>query len=169
MAISVTAADQTADQRSAVQLAALQTSERRWAYALLRLILGVDLFGHGFARIYHGVPAFAAGLTAQMSSALLPAPMVHAFALAIPWIELTLGIFLILAIFTRVTLTAAMLFMIILMVGVTIRQDWTTAGLQLVYGFVIFSLLFLREPYATSWPRLLSMDDPPLIRSDRLP
>lgn len=141
--------------RAAQQLAALQTSERRWAYALLRLILGVNLLGHGITRIYHGVPAFAAGLTAQVSSPLLPAPMVHVFALAIPWIELTLGVLLTLAIFTRAALTAAMVFMIVLMIGVTIRQDWPTAGLQLVYGFVIFTLLFLRLPYSTTWSDLL--------------
>ncbi len=142
-------------ERAAQQLLALQTAERRWAYALLRLILGVNLLGHGVIRIYHGVPAFAAGLTAQVSSPLLPAPMVHVFALSIPWIELTLGVLLTLAIFTRAALTAAMIFMILLMIGVTIRQDWPTAGLQLVYGFVIFSLLFLRLPYSTTWSDLL--------------
>ncbi len=169
MAISVAAPSQTAEQRSATQLLALQMSERRWAYALLRLILGVNLFGHGFIRIYNGVPAFASGMVTQMSSALLPAALVHAFGMAVPWIEITLGTLLILAILTRLTLTAAMLFMIVLMIGVTIKQDWTTAGLQLVYGFVIFALLFLRDPYATSWPVLLGSDDLPSAGPDRLP
>ncbi len=165
MATSIAARRETltSEQRAADQLAALRTSERRWAYALLRLILGVNLFGHGFIRIYNGVPSFARALTAQMYSPLLPAPLVHTFALAIPWIELTLGTLLILAILTRATLTAAMLFMIILMVGVTIRQDWPTAGIQLVYGFVIFTLLFLRDAYATSWPRLLGLSDLPPV------
>lgn len=144
-------------QSSSAQLDALKTSERRWAYALLRLLLGVNFFGHGFIRIYHGVPNFAVGITAQMSSALLPSPFVHAFAMTIPWIELTLGTLLILGLFLRATLTVAMLFMTALMVGVTIHQDWPTAGIQLVYGFVIFSLLFLREPYAISWSRLLGI------------
>ncbi len=146
---------------TSVQLDALRTSERRWAYALLRLFLGVDLLGRGLVRIYHGVPAFAAAVTTHISSALLPAPLVHTFALAIPWIQLTLGALLILAVFTRATLTAAMLFVIVLMVGVTIRQDWTAAGLQLVYGFVIFSLLFLRIPYASGWSDLLGLRPPP--------
>ena len=151
----------SADERSAKQLIALREAERQWAYALLRLILGVNLLGHGVTRIYHGVPAFAAGLTAQMSSPLLPAPMVHAFALVIPVIELILGILLTLALFTRATLTAAMIFMIILMIGVTVRQDWPTAGLQLVYGFVIFALLFLRDPYSTTWSDLLELGKHP--------
>ena len=46
-------------------------------------------------------------------------------------------------------------FMIALMAGVTLRQDWPTAGLQLVYGFVIFALLFLRQDYDAGWPALL--------------
>ncbi len=160
MPIAIAASSKTSEQHSAAQLVALQYSERRWAYALLRLILGVNLFGHGFIRFYNGIPAFADKLTAQMHSALLPAPVVHAFGLSIPWIELTLGTLLILAILTRLTLTVSMIFMILLMVGVTIRQDWPTVGLQLVYGFVIFSLLFLRIPYATSWPALLGISDP---------
>ncbi len=154
----------SADERSVAQLAELRESERRWAYALLRLILGVNLLGHGVTRIYHGVPAFAAAMTAQMSSPLLPAPMVHAFALAIPWIEFTLGVLLVLALFTRATLTVAMLFMIVLMIGVTIRQDWPTAGFQLVYGFVIFALLFLRDPYSTTWSDLLDLGAHPGVR-----
>ena len=141
------------------QLDALKTAERRWAYALLRLLLGVNFLGHGVIRIYHGVPNFAVGVTEKMSSALLPSPFVHAFAMTIPWIELALGVLLVLGLFLRATLTAAMAFMIALMVGVTIHQDWPTAGLQLVYGFVIFSLMFLRDPYAISWSRLLGMGD----------
>ncbi len=83
--------------------------------------------------------------------------MSHPFALTIPWIELTLGTLLILGLLTRTALTLSMLFMIALMAGVTLRQDWPTAGLQLIYGFVIFVLLFLRRPYQTSWPRLFGI------------
>ncbi len=157
----------SAEERSRLQLEALQTSERQWAYALLRLLLGVNLFGHGATRIYHGVNNFANGMVAHMSSIVLPAPFVHSFALTVPWIELTLGTCLILAIFTRAILTAAMFFMIALTVGVTIKQDWPTAGLQLVYGFVIFALLFLRRPYATSWPEILGIDGLPTGHPDR--
>ncbi len=165
MVISTAAPSQSAEQRSATQLVALQMAERRWAYALLRLLLGVNFFGHGFIRIYNGVPAFANGMVAHMSSPLLPAPLVHAFALAVPWIEIILGTLLILAVLTRASLTAAMIFMILLTIGVTIKQDWPTAGLQLVYGFVIFSLLFLRESYATSWPALIGAGKLPPLNS----
>lgn len=146
------------DQRATQQLHALQTAERRWSYALLRLLLGVDLFGHGFIRILHGTAAFAAGIVAQMANTPLPPALVHPFALAIPWIELVLGTLLILGLFTRTALTLSMLFMIALMVGITLRQDWPTAGLQLIYGLVLFVLLFLRRPYQTSWPRLFGID-----------
>ena len=142
-------------ERSALQLEALRNSERRWAYALLRLILGVNLLGHGLIRILHGTSDFANGMVVQMSSTPLPAPFVHGFSLAIPWIEFILGTLLVLGLFTRLTLTFAMGFMIALMAGVTLRQDWPTAGLQLVYGFVIFALLFLRPDYDAGWPALL--------------
>lgn len=139
----------------AQQLVALQTAERRWAYVLLRLVLGVNFFGHGFIRIYHGSAAFAEWMVAHMSLTPFPAGFLRAFGYTVPWIELLFGILLILGLFTRATLRAAMLFLAVLMVGVTMRQDWTTAGVQLVYALVILVLLFLREPYDAGWTELL--------------
>ncbi len=146
---------------AAAKLASLQLSERQWAYALLRLILGVDLFCHGLIRVLHGTSAFAEGMVTQMSFVPLPAPFVHVLGLAIPWIELSLGALIILGIFSRIILTASMFFMIALMIGVTLKQDWPTAGLQLMYGFVIFALLFLREGYGASWLVLLGLRSAP--------
>jgi hypothetical protein len=45
--------------------------------------------------------------------------------------------------------------MLVLMFGVTLKQDWATAGSQLLYGLVLAALLFLRESFDLSWPALL--------------
>jgi thiosulfate dehydrogenase [quinone] large subunit len=45
--------------------------------------------------------------------------------------------------------------MLVLMFGVTLKQDWATAGNQLIYGIVLAALLFARERYDTTWPALL--------------
>ena len=158
---AVSPANLSETERSALQLDAIRRSERRWAYALLRTLLGINLLGHGVIRILHGVPAFASGVSAQMNATPLPPGLVNAFAVSIPWIELTLGILIILGLLTRVTLTVAMLFMMALTVGVTLRQDWPTAGLQLIYGFVIFTLLFHRPGYDVSWLPLLGLRPKP--------
>lgn len=44
-----------------------------------------------------------------------------------------------------------MLFMTALMFGITLKQDWPAAGLQLGYGFVIFALMYLREANDRTW------------------
>ena len=129
--------------------------DRSWAYCLLRLLAGVNLFGHGAIRLLHGDRAFAEGMVKQMAETPLPAPLVSGFGHAVPFIELALGLTLIFGAFTRVALGAAMLFLCVLMFGVTLRQDWATAGSQLVYGLVFAALLAYRSTCDRGWITLL--------------
>jgi thiosulfate dehydrogenase [quinone] large subunit len=130
--------------------------EQRQAYLLLRVLTGLDFFGHGFARVFTGthLGGFAQGMVKSMSAAPLPAGLVLATGYTVPCVELLIGIFLLLGVFTRVTVTLALLLMMVLMFGVTMKQDWTTAGSQLVYGLVLAALLFARQQYDLSWPAL---------------
>jgi thiosulfate dehydrogenase [quinone] large subunit len=130
--------------------------EQRQAYLLLRVLTGLDFFGHGFARIFTGthLGGFAQSMVKSMSAAPLPAGLVLATGYIVPCVELLVGTFLLLGLFTRVTVTIALLLMMVLMFGVTMKQDWTTAGSQLVYGLVLAALLFARQQYDLSWPAL---------------
>lgn len=130
--------------------------ERRQAYLLLRLVTAVDFFNHGAARIFTGshLPGFAEGMVKGMASTPLPEALVRITGYAVPCVELAIGFLLILGVATRFALTAALLLMTVLMFGVTLKQEWSTAGLQLTYAFILAALLFLREPYDLSWPEL---------------
>ena len=132
------------------------TREQRQAYVLFRLLTGLDFFGHGFARIFTGthLSGFAQGMAKSMSSTPLPPSLVLASGYAIPCVELLIGSLLLLGLFTRYTLILAFLLMFVLMFGITLKQDWATAGLQLTYGFILAVLLFAREPYDLSWSGL---------------
>jgi thiosulfate dehydrogenase [quinone] large subunit len=129
--------------------------ERRLAYVLLRVSLGMDFLGHGAVRLLHGVGAFAAGMVKQMAETPLPAGFVHGFGLVLPVVELTLGVALLLGLLTRWALIGGALLMLVLMFGVTLRQDWATAGMQLIYCFLFALLLFLRAEYDAGWPDVL--------------
>lgn len=118
---------------------------RAIAYALLRLTLGANLFGHGFFRILSGVPAFAHGMANGMSKSPLPHLLVIAFGYAIPFIEATLGGLLFLGLFTRIALAGAAVLMIALTFGVTSAQNWEAAGIQLNYAAVVFVLFWLSD------------------------
>jgi thiosulfate dehydrogenase [quinone] large subunit len=53
--------------------------DRELAYAILRLALGVNLFGHAFVRILGGDGAFVNWLAEHMSGTALPAWVVRPF------------------------------------------------------------------------------------------
>jgi thiosulfate dehydrogenase [quinone] large subunit len=130
--------------------------EQRQAYLLLRLLTGLNFFMHGFARIFTGthLSGFAQGMVKNMASTPLPASLTLATGYLIPCAELLIGICLLAGVFTRSTLVAAMLLMMLLMFGITLKQDWATAGSQLLYGLVLTALLFGRLRYDISWPTL---------------
>ena len=129
-------------------------AEQRQAYLFLRLITGVNFFGHGFARIFTGshLPGFAQGMVKNMATTPLPPALTLASGYVIPCVELLVGILLLLGIATRFALTLASFLMLVLMFGITLKQDWNTAGGQLLYGLILSILLFTRERYDISWP-----------------
>lgn len=131
--------------------------EERWAYVLLRLLTGINFFGHGFARIFTGthLAGFAQGMVKSMAATPLPARLVLATGYAVPWVELAVGVLLLLGLGVRYALLLAFLLMFALMFGITLKQDWNVAGQQLGYGLVLAVLLFARERYDVNWPALL--------------
>ena len=131
------------------------TAERRVAYVLFRLLLGLNLLGHGVIRMLHNPMVFAQGMVKSMADTPLPAFFVGGFGYCVPYVEFFLGLMLVFGFLTRRALTGAALLMSALMVGVTLKQDWPTAGSQLIYGIVIFMLMFLRADYDTTWPGFL--------------
>jgi thiosulfate dehydrogenase [quinone] large subunit len=135
--------------------------EQQQAYVLFRVLTGLDFFGHGFARIFTGshLSGFAQGMVKSMASTPLPSSFTLVSGYAIPCVELLIGILLLLGLFTRYTLILAFLLMFVLMFGITLKQDWNIAMQQLMYGVVLFLLLFARERYDLSWPQLFRHQD----------
>lgn len=117
--------------------------ERRTAYALLRLAVGVNLTMHGISRLISGPGEFAAKLVIQFTHAPLPAWSVWGFALMLPSLETILGLLILLGLRTRAALIAATLLIAVLTFGSAIVQDWNSAGIQLTYAMAYSALLFL--------------------------
>ncbi len=123
----------------------MSVSDKELAYSLLRGALGVNFLGHGGFRILSGVRAFAMGMAEHMTKSPLPHGAVVGFGYCIPWIELALGVGLLLGLMTRMVLVSGAVFMMALTFGVTSNQQWDVAGEQLVYSVVFFALLFWVE------------------------
>jgi thiosulfate dehydrogenase [quinone] large subunit len=122
---------------------ASQTSDQRLAYALLRIVVGMNLLMHGVGRIVAGTGGFAAKLVTQFEQVPLPTWSVWAFGLTLPAIEGILGVLLLLGLRTRAVLIAASLLILVLTFGAALIQDWSAASIQLTYAAVYSALLFL--------------------------
>jgi len=131
--------------------------EQHVAYVMLRVIAGMDFFGHGFARIFTGthLSGFAHWMVGDMAKAPLPPHLVLATGFVVPWVELLIGLMLLFGVGVRFALVTAMLLLLLLMFGITLKQDWTVAGQQLLYSLVLAVLLFGRERLDVRWSELL--------------
>jgi thiosulfate dehydrogenase [quinone] large subunit len=123
-----------------------QVSDIVIAYTILRLSFGANILLHGLSRILNGRPAFLAYLTHYFEHAhLIPAGSLPAFGAVLPWVETTLGLLLMLGLFSRFTLIVGALVMTALVIGTNLAQDWLVSGLQLPYCFIYYYLLIHLE------------------------
>ncbi len=128
------------------------------AYTLLRVVFGVNFFNHGLTRLGN-IPGFAESMVGMYKDTFVPAILVRLPAYAIPPLELTIGLLLILGLATRGALIAGFCLMIMLMSGVTLLQDWDTATSQLIYCLVFFVLLALNRLNTVSVDHFRSRQD----------
>jgi len=116
------------------------------AYTILRLSFGANILLHGLSRVLNGRPAFLAYLTHYFEhSHLISQSMLPVFGAVLPWVETTLGVLLMLGLFSRFTLIVGALVLTVLVIGTNLAQDWLVAGLQLPYCFIYYYLLIHLE------------------------
>ncbi len=128
---------QTINNKSQVSL---RTKDIVAAYTLLRIVVGVNYFNHGFTRIFD-VPSFINSMVSTMQDSGIPEFLVRINAGLVPPVELIVGAFITIGFLTRSALIASFILMIILMYGITIIQNWDGASGQLIYNIVLFVLL----------------------------
>lgn len=119
--------------------------DEKIAYALLRAVVGTNLLMHGVSRWLAGQAAFMEHLTEQFAHSPLPAWSVHLFGQFLPAVEGLLGLLLLIGLKTRWVLIAASFLILVLTFGSAMVQDWSAAGVQLVYALIFSALLFLRR------------------------
>jgi thiosulfate dehydrogenase [quinone] large subunit len=119
-----------------------RSSDEAIAYTILRVSFGANIMLHGVSRIYMGHAAFLAYLTHYFEKApYFPAGMLSSFATVQPWVELILGLLLMIGLVTRFSLIAGGLVILCLVIGTNLAQDWLVSGLQLIYAFLYYYLL----------------------------
>lgn len=121
----------------------LANDDQRLAYALLRIVVGLNLLMHGISRMLIGPGVFASKLVGQFAHAPLPVWSIWSFGMVLPALEALLGLLLLLGLRTRAALVAASLLIMVLTFGSALVQDWSAAGTQLSYALIYSVLLFL--------------------------
>jgi len=115
---------------------------REWAYAFLRITVGVIFLFYGIGKFMGGIGNFVSGMN-QHFSGKLPAAMVMPFAYAIPFCEVIAGALILFGLLTRLGLTISGLLLIGLTFGTVILGDTPTVAHNLQYALVNFVLLWL--------------------------
>jgi thiosulfate dehydrogenase [quinone] large subunit len=110
------------------------------AFVLGRLLLGLNFLMHGLVRIPK-LAVFSAGIEKEFAAAPLPPALVSAYAHALPFVEGGIGLLLVLGLFTRPALVAAMLAIASLIFGSSLLEKWSLVGDQMVYGLFIITLV----------------------------
>lgn len=121
----------------------ISSSSSEIAYSLFRITFGANIFLHGVMRLVIGHPAFLAYVTKQMQGAPVPSWFLPTFSYVLPYMEGSVGLLLLLGLFTRSGLIAGTLIILLLQIGSCLAQNWSVVGDQLVYSLSFFILLSL--------------------------
>ena len=110
---------------------------------MLRVPMGVNFFVHGASRLPH-LDRFVATTVREFARTPLAGPQITAFAVAIPFVEVVLGIAIFIGAGLRFTLPASAAYLIVLMIGTLVRADYLVVTEQLVYCAIFAALVGLR-------------------------
>jgi thiosulfate dehydrogenase (quinone) large subunit len=115
------------------------------SYTLLRVALGLNVCLHGVVRWAAGLRSFAESLGPMFQKTLLPAWSIYSFGCVLPIIEALVCFCVLFGFQTKRALISGSVLMLVLTFGSTLRQDWSTVGIQLMYSLV-YSLLLAGTP-----------------------
>ncbi|WP_154854201.1 DoxX family protein [Cyclobacterium xiamenense] len=110
------------------------------SFVFIRLGIGISMLGHGLVRIPK-LSAFSAGMVGNFSESILPELLVTPFSLVLPFLELMLGLALILGWKTRIAGISGALLMLLLMFGTSMIENWSALPSQMIH-LLFFVLVY---------------------------
>lgn len=109
------------------------------SFLLLRLGIGISMFGHGLVRLPK-LAGFSKWVVTSFEKSLLPSAIVTPFSYALPILEFGIGTLLILGLLTKQALLAGGIVMLLLLLGTTLIENWEALPSQLIH-LVFFAIL----------------------------
>jgi len=103
------------------------------ALFILRLAFGINMLMHGLVRLPK-LNTFVSKMAAGFADTLLPETLVRPFLLMLPFLELSAGLLLLIGGKAgRYGFALSGLLLAALLFGTTLKEDWNTAGTQMIY------------------------------------
>lgn len=118
------------------------------SFLLLRLAIAISMFGHGLVRLPK-LTTFSNWMVGSFENAILPKIIVTPFSYILPIAEFAIGLFLLLGIFTKPSLVAGAIVMLILLFGTSMIENWEAIPSQLIH--IAFFALLLHFADYNSW------------------
>jgi len=113
------------------------------SFLLLRLAVGMSFFGHGVVRMPK-LEAFSGWMVKSFENSMLPEILVLPFSYFLPIAELVIGLFVLLGLFTRLSLISGAVVTIMLLFGSSMIESWDAIPSQLIHvAFFAVLLHFL--------------------------
>lgn len=123
----------------------LKLNNKELAVHLLRISFGINYLFHGLVRLPN-LNGFVIGMQNTFENTLLPTFMVTPAAYLIPFVEIMIGLFLLVNKFIKLTLVVTFALMNTLVIGSSFAQKWDLVGLQATYiGFLFVFLYFMNS------------------------
>ena len=117
-------------------------------FLLVRLAIAASILGHGLVRLPK-LSAFSTWMVNSFEKSILPEILVVPFSYVLPPAEFTIGLLLLVGLFTIPVLIAGAIIMILLIFGTTIIENWDAIPSQLIH--VAFYAVLLQFSKYNDW------------------
>ena len=117
-------------------------------FLLLRLGIGVSMFGHGLVRLPK-INAFSDWMTGSFAKSMLPLTLVRPFSMALPFCEFIIGILLLAGLWTESALLATAALMLLLLFGTAMVENWEAVPTQLIH--LLIAALLIQFISSNTW------------------
>lgn len=109
------------------------------AYTLARLPIGLSFLGHGLVRLPK-LNQFVNGMQKGFEATYLPTEIVKPFAFVLPFLELLLGMAILIGFKLKKTTILGVLLVCLLIFGSSFQENWSTIAIQMFYGIYLATL-----------------------------
>ena len=109
------------------------------AYTLARLPIGLSFLGHGLVRLPK-LNQFVNGMQKGFEATYLPTEIVKPFAFVLPFLELLLGLAILIGFKIKNTTILGVVLVCLLIFGSSFQENWSAIAIQMFYGIYLVAL-----------------------------